>query len=148
MLPGIRDKTGLVAALCLAAFGGYVIYTGAQLPYVAEIGPGPGIFPLWIGIGLLLFSCYQTFLCLSGPRQQSVSARSNWRGSGRARAGSLATIGTDFFSAESRFTFGQAKLLGGIDFIADTGGMFAIGEVLMHLQSDTGGAIIKLPRGL
>ena len=90
MLPEIRDKTGLGAALCLAAFGSYVTYTGSQLPYVAEVGPGPGFFPLWIGIGLLLFSCYQTILCLSAPRQQSKSVQLTWLGSGRALAGWLA----------------------------------------------------------
>ena len=34
----------------------------------------------------------------------------------------IATIGTDLFTAESRFTFGQTKLLGGVDFIAATVG--------------------------
>ncbi len=47
----------------------------------------------------------------------------------------IATIGTDLFTAESRFTFGQAKLLGGVDFIAATVGIFAIGEVLVNLES-------------
>jgi putative tricarboxylic transport membrane protein len=60
----------------------------------------------------------------------------------------LATIGTDLFTAESRFTFGQAKLLGGVDFIAATVGIFAVGEVLMNLHSHSDGEIIKLPRGL
>ncbi|MGZ8479150.1 MAG: tripartite tricarboxylate transporter permease [Candidatus Binatia bacterium] len=60
----------------------------------------------------------------------------------------LATIGTDLFTAESRFTFGQAKLLGGVDFIAATVGIFAVGEVLVNLESRAGGEIIKLPRGI
>jgi putative tricarboxylic transport membrane protein len=60
----------------------------------------------------------------------------------------LATIGTDLFTAESRFTFGQAKLLGGVDFIAATVGIFAVGEVLVNLESRTGGEILKVPRGL
>ena len=60
----------------------------------------------------------------------------------------IATIGTDLFTAESRFTFGQAKLLGGVDFIAATVGIFAVGEVLVNLESRGGAEIFKLPKGL
>jgi putative tricarboxylic transport membrane protein len=60
----------------------------------------------------------------------------------------LATIGTDLFTAESRFTFGQAKLLGGVDFIAATVGVFAIGEVLVNLEARGGAELFKLARGL
>ncbi|MGH7875463.1 MAG: tripartite tricarboxylate transporter permease [Candidatus Binatia bacterium] len=60
----------------------------------------------------------------------------------------LATIGTDLFTAESRFTFGQVKLLGGVDFIAATVGIFAIGEVLINLESQGGAEIFKLSKGL
>ncbi len=60
----------------------------------------------------------------------------------------LATIGTDLFTAESRFTFGQAKLLGGVDFIAATVGVFAIGEVLVNLQAQGGAELFKLSKGL
>ena len=60
----------------------------------------------------------------------------------------IATIGTDLFTAESRFTFGHAKLLGGVDFIAATVGIFAIGEVLVNLESQGGAEIFKLAKGL
>jgi len=60
----------------------------------------------------------------------------------------IATIGIDLFSAESRFTFGQAKLLGGVDFIAATVGVFAIGEVLVNLESKGGAQLFKLAKGL
>jgi len=60
----------------------------------------------------------------------------------------LATIGTDLFTAESRFTFGQVKLLGGVDFIAATVGIFALGEVLVNLESRGGAEIFKLAKGL
>jgi putative tricarboxylic transport membrane protein len=60
----------------------------------------------------------------------------------------IATIGIDLFSGESRFTFGQAKLLGGVDFIAATVGVFAIGEVLINLESKGGGEMFKLAKGL
>jgi putative tricarboxylic transport membrane protein len=60
----------------------------------------------------------------------------------------IATIGTDLFTAESRFTFGQVKLLGGVDFIAATVGVFAIGEVMVNLESQGGAEIFKLAKGL
>jgi len=91
MLPGIRDKTGLVAASCLAVFGAYVTYAGSQLSYVSDVGPGPGFFPFWIGTGLLLFSCYQIILCWSARRHPNGPTQPpNWYGSGRALAGWLA----------------------------------------------------------
>jgi putative tricarboxylic transport membrane protein len=60
----------------------------------------------------------------------------------------IASIGTDLFTAESRFTFGQMKLLGGVDFIAATVGIFAIGEVMVNLESQGGAEIFKLSKGL
>jgi putative tricarboxylic transport membrane protein len=60
----------------------------------------------------------------------------------------IATIGADLFTAESRFTFGQAKLLGGVDFIAASVGIFAIAEVLVNLESQGGAEVFKLARGL
>jgi putative tricarboxylic transport membrane protein len=60
----------------------------------------------------------------------------------------ISTIGTDLFTAESRFTFGQMKLLGGVDFISATVGIFALGEVLVNLESRGGAEIFKLAKGL
>ena len=60
----------------------------------------------------------------------------------------IATIGTDLFTAESRFTFGQVKLLGGVDFVAASVGIFAIAEVLVNLESASGAELFKLPKGL
>ncbi len=59
----------------------------------------------------------------------------------------ISTIGTDLFTGESRFTFGQAKLLGGVDFIAATVGIFAIAEVLVNLESRGGAELFKLAKG-
>ena len=46
----------------------------------------------------------------------------------------IATMGTDLFTATSRFTFGQTALLGGIDFVIVAIGIFAIGEVLANMR--------------
>ncbi|NBR28179.1 MAG: tripartite tricarboxylate transporter permease, partial [Betaproteobacteria bacterium] len=42
----------------------------------------------------------------------------------------IATMGTDLFSSTSRFTFGNAELLDGIDFVVAAIGVFALGEVI------------------
>jgi putative tricarboxylic transport membrane protein len=84
-----RDKSDLVAAACLAAFGIYVIYVGSKLSYVSEVGPGPGFFPLWIGIGLLLFGAYQMVLSYASSRRHADHDVPIWSGSSRALAGWL-----------------------------------------------------------
>lgn len=96
MLPTIRDKNGLIAALCLAAFGGYVTYTGSKLSYTDDVGPGPGFFPFWIGIGVLLFSIYQTLVAASAARLPGESTNPLWQGSGRALTGWLAMAASIF----------------------------------------------------
>jgi putative tricarboxylic transport membrane protein len=56
-----HGKGELLAAILLAGFGSFVIYEARGLPYHSEFGPGPGFFPLWIGIGIVACS-----LCLIG----------------------------------------------------------------------------------
>ena len=79
-----RDKSNLIAAACLAAFGIYVVYGGSKLSYVSDVGPGPGFFPFWIGIGFLLLGTYQMVLSYPSARRHSGHIASLWSGSGRA----------------------------------------------------------------
>jgi len=60
----------------------------------------------------------------------------------------IASIGTDLFTATSRFTFGRVELLGGIDFIIVAIGVFAIGEVLGSMEPAQPAAVLPVPRGL
>ena len=60
----------------------------------------------------------------------------------------LASIGTDLFTAESRFTFGHMELLDGIDFIVASVGIFAIAEVLANLEAQAGPELFRTPKGL
>jgi len=83
------DKSNLIAAACLAAFGIYVIYGGSKLSYVSDVGPGPGFFPFWIGIGFLLFGAYQMVLSYSSARRHADHVAPIWSGSGRALGGWL-----------------------------------------------------------
>jgi putative tricarboxylic transport membrane protein len=60
----------------------------------------------------------------------------------------VASMGTDLFSAVSRFTFGQATLLDGIDFVIVAIGIFAIGEVMGNMESSEKVDMLAPPKGL
>ena len=60
----------------------------------------------------------------------------------------IAGIGTDLFTAGSRFTFGHSELLDGVDFVIVAIGIFAIGEVLGNMESRKGAQMVAMPRGL
>lgn len=60
----------------------------------------------------------------------------------------LATVGVDIISGRSRFTAGQIELLDGVEFIALSIGIFAVGEVLVNVEKRAGGAIFSVPKRL
>src|SRR3954451_12850330 len=60
----------------------------------------------------------------------------------------IATIGTDLFSATSRFTFGRVELLSGVDFIVVAIGVFALGEVFANMESEDAAELLPVPKGL
>jgi putative tricarboxylic transport membrane protein len=59
----------------------------------------------------------------------------------------IASMGTDLFSSQSRFTFGQMELLDGIDFVVVAIGIFAIGEVLATVESPDEAQTLPVPKG-
>jgi putative tricarboxylic transport membrane protein len=60
----------------------------------------------------------------------------------------IAGMGTDLFTSTSRFTFGQAALLDGIDFVVVAIGVFALGEVLANMETRESAPMLPVPRGL
>jgi putative tricarboxylic transport membrane protein len=81
------SKGNLISALCLGAFGIYVISVAAKLAYVSEVGPGPGFFPLWLGIGLVVFAGCLIFSSRSPAANPEKSKSPVWRTAGRALTG-------------------------------------------------------------
>jgi len=81
-----KEQSTAIAAGCLALFGIYVVYGGSQLAYVDEVGPGPGFFPIWIGVGLVLFGAYQ-MLSSQAAMRRIRGGFTIWSGSGRALGG-------------------------------------------------------------
>jgi putative tricarboxylic transport membrane protein len=60
----------------------------------------------------------------------------------------IASMGTDVFTAVSRFTFGRSELLDGLDFVVVAIGVFAIGEVLAGMETREEAQMLPVPRGL
>ena len=60
----------------------------------------------------------------------------------------MASMGTDLFSAQSRFTFGQFELLDGIAFVIVAIGVFALGEVMGNMETREGVPMLPVPKGL
>jgi putative tricarboxylic transport membrane protein len=60
----------------------------------------------------------------------------------------IASMGTDLFTAVSRFTFGRSELLDGIDFVIVAIGVFAVGEVLNNMEMREEPQALPVPKGL
>ena len=86
------NKGNLIAGACLAALGIYVISVASKLPYVSEVGPGPGFFPLWLGIGLIVFASCLMLSSVSAFTKESSSDSPTWTTTGRALAGWIALM--------------------------------------------------------
>jgi putative tricarboxylic transport membrane protein len=81
----------IVSGALLAALGVYIIVQSRQWEYLGPDGPGPGFFPLWYGIALVILSLVLVVIHLRRvPRQPAPpGARS---GTGRALAGWAALV--------------------------------------------------------
>ena len=73
-----KDKGNLIASAVLAAFGLYIIWVAAKLPYVSDVGPGPGFFPIWLGIGMMLFASGLMFLSFRAAAGATESEVKSW----------------------------------------------------------------------
>lgn len=87
-----RDKGNLTAGIVLGGFGLYVISVAVRLPYVSDVGPGPGFFPLWLGIGLVLFASTLIFTSIASLRQGPTKETEAWRLMARSLSGWLALM--------------------------------------------------------
>jgi putative tricarboxylic transport membrane protein len=88
----IESRGNLISGATLAAFGIYVILVAVKLPYVSEVGPGPGFFPLWIGIGLVIFASCLMLSSISPSRRAVPEKPPFWRPAVRALAGWFSMI--------------------------------------------------------
>ncbi len=59
-------RASLIAGLCLLVVSLYVVRESIYLDYYTPIGPGPGFFPLWLGVILAALSI--TWIAQTLPR--------------------------------------------------------------------------------
>ncbi len=74
----------LWSGAALAALGGFVINEARQWEYMTVEGPGPGFFPLWYGIAMVLLSLVLVVSALRRSRPAAGHTGTDWPGIGRA----------------------------------------------------------------
>lgn len=82
--PRLAAKGDLWSGVVLAALGGFVISEARQWEYMTAEGPGPGFFPLWYGIAMVLLSLVLIVSALRQPRPAAGHAATDWAGIARA----------------------------------------------------------------
>ena len=82
---------------------------------------------------------YFALMVLALSALSSLSGGSVFKGAVATLLGlAFATVGFDPNSAVARYTFGELRLLDGVDFVVLTIGLFAVSEVLLALESPHG----------
>jgi putative tricarboxylic transport membrane protein len=86
------NKGDLISGAVLAGLGGYIVLEARQWEYTGLDGPGPGFFPIWYGIIMIVMSLalMASSLRRPGPPGESV----NWKELGRAFASWAAMAGS------------------------------------------------------
>ncbi len=74
-------KGDVVSGAMLAALGAYIVSEARNWEYSTVEGPGPGFFPMWYGIAMVLLSL---LLMVSSARQADSGKTVDWRGVRRA----------------------------------------------------------------
>jgi len=83
-----------ISAAALAGLGGYIVLEASRWDYMAPDGPGPGFFPVWYGIALVVLS-----LVVVGARVFRIAQEGRGPGSGGARAGAAAAKRREIYHA-------------------------------------------------
>jgi len=74
-------KGDAVSGAVLAALGTYIVSEAWRWDYSTAEGPGPGFFPLWYGIAMVVLSLV---LVLSSAFSGKAGKTTDWGGIGRA----------------------------------------------------------------
>ena len=81
------NKSELVAAVLLIGLGVFVLTQAWDWPYLTADGPGPGFFPLWIGICIIVLATVLVALQVVHAIRQGAVEATNWKGVLRVLAG-------------------------------------------------------------
>ena len=126
------------AALGIAAIGSFIGGTVAVIG-LTFLAPGLGKIALSMGpagfVALMVMGLFLVTSLGTGSAIKSVCM---------AAVGLLlSTVGQDPINGSARFTFGQAPLLSGLDFVAVAMGLFGVAELLRSLEQTEKAQIIK-----
>ncbi len=125
-------------ALGIAAFGSFIAGT---LGVVALMLLGPSLAQFALAFGP---PEYATLLVLSFSLVVYLPGRNRAKGAVSTLLGLwLAVVGVDLISGLPRFTFGQLKLLSGVEFVPVAVGLFGLAEVLAYVQTGRTGAMVR-----
>lgn len=81
MAQSIWMKGDVVSGAVLAALGVFIISQASGWEYASEEGPGPGFFPLWYGVAMLVLSL---FLAGRAAMRPAAGKPVDWGGVTRA----------------------------------------------------------------
>jgi putative tricarboxylic transport membrane protein len=81
------NKSELTAAGLLIALGAYVAWEAWEWPYMTKDGPGPGFFPLWIGILLVGLAALLIVLQVADASAGKPVEKTSWAGTRPALVG-------------------------------------------------------------
>ena len=81
------NKSELIAATLLIALGVYIVAEAVKWPYLTKDGPGPGFFPLWIGICIVALAAALVALQMPQVIKGQAVEKTKWTGSGRVLLG-------------------------------------------------------------
>ncbi len=128
-----RGRAG--PALGIAAFGSFIAGT---LGVIALMLLAPSLARVALAFGP---PEYATLLLLSLSLIVYLTGRRPAKGAAAALLGLwLSVVGVDLITAKPRFTFGQLKLLSGVEFVPVAVGLFGLAEVLLSVQRGAAGA--------
>jgi len=79
----IKNKGDVISGAVLAALGVYIISEARQWNYSGPEGPGPGFFPIWYGVAMVVLSLFLVAASVLRPSMKAAEPI-DWQGIGRA----------------------------------------------------------------
>jgi putative tricarboxylic transport membrane protein len=78
------NRSDLWAGLVLVGLGLAITLQALRLDYIDEYGPGPGFFPVWIGVGLLVLASLLVILSVIRRTTPHPKEPTSWTETARA----------------------------------------------------------------
>jgi putative tricarboxylic transport membrane protein len=104
-------KTGdIVSGAALAGLGVFIITEARRWEYLGPDGPGPGFFPLWIGMALVGLSALLVARQYAEARSGKPSAATGWKGARPVLVGWVALMVAAALVKPAGFTVTYALL--------------------------------------